>query len=181
MLAQVPDLAHHFFSRCLKAEVVPYVVTKKTVFKWQEGFWVRMKEVFDENYRQDYLDAGLLDGCGEGLLLAVSRVGSRAGSSYWCRWSRCAGGELQHLISDAATMQVRARCLSPFRQRGSTGCLRPFCACADYPLDRRWVWHGGAQLRRRYAHRCERASHSISAVCQCPALSSLSAVWLARR
>ena len=29
------DLAHHFFSRCLEADVVPYVVTKKTVFKWQ--------------------------------------------------------------------------------------------------------------------------------------------------
>ena len=31
------DLAHHFFSRCLEAKVVPYVVTKKTVFKWQVG------------------------------------------------------------------------------------------------------------------------------------------------
>ena len=38
-----------------------------------------MKDVFDESYRQQYLDAGLLDGC---------------------------GGELQHLISDAATMQI---------------------------------------------------------------------------
>ena len=76
-LDNVTDLAHHFFSRCLKAEVVPYVVTKKTVFKWQEGFWVRMKEVFDEHYRQDYLDAGLLDGCGEGPLLAVARVSTR--------------------------------------------------------------------------------------------------------
>lgn len=78
-LDNVGDLAHHFFSRCLKAEVVPYVVTKKTVFKWQEGFWVTMKDVFDEHYKQQYLDAGLLDGC---------------------------GGDLQHLISDAATMQI---------------------------------------------------------------------------
>jgi isocitrate dehydrogenase len=78
-LDNVKDLAHHFFSRCLEAEVVPYVVTKKTVFKWQEGFWVTMKDVFDESYKQQYLDAGLLDGC---------------------------GGELQHLISDAATMQI---------------------------------------------------------------------------
>ena len=38
-LDNVEDLAHHFFARCLKANVVPYVVTKKTVFKWQEGFW----------------------------------------------------------------------------------------------------------------------------------------------
>lgn len=26
-------------SRCLEAEVTPYVVTKKTVFKWQDAFW----------------------------------------------------------------------------------------------------------------------------------------------
>ena len=64
----VKDLAHHFFTRCLKAEVVPYVVTKKTVFKWQEGFWVTMKDIFDESYKQQYLDAGLLDGCAAGLL-----------------------------------------------------------------------------------------------------------------
>ena len=38
-LDNVHDLAHHFFSRCLAAKIVPYVVTKKTVFKWQEGFW----------------------------------------------------------------------------------------------------------------------------------------------
>jgi len=36
-LDNVPDLAHHFFQRCLEAKVFPYVVTKKTVFKWQEG------------------------------------------------------------------------------------------------------------------------------------------------
>jgi isocitrate dehydrogenase len=59
--------------------VVPYVVTKKTVFKWQEGFWVIMKKVFDEHYKEKFLKAGLLDKC---------------------------GGELQHLISDAATMQI---------------------------------------------------------------------------
>lgn len=35
-LDNVPDLAHHFFGRCLEADIVPYVVTKKTVFKWQE-------------------------------------------------------------------------------------------------------------------------------------------------
>jgi isocitrate dehydrogenase len=63
-LDNVKELAHHFFKRCLDAEVVPYVVTKKTVFKWQEGFWVEMKTVFDEHYKQSYLDAGLLDGCG---------------------------------------------------------------------------------------------------------------------
>jgi isocitrate dehydrogenase len=78
-LDNVDDLAHIFFKRCLAANIVPYVVTKKTVFKWQEGFWQKMKKVFDANYKQDYLKAGLLDKT---------------------------GGELQHLISDAATMQI---------------------------------------------------------------------------
>ena len=78
-LDNVPDLAHHFFTRCLAAEVTPYVVTKKTVFKWQEGFWKAMKTTFDAHYKERYLAAGLLDKC---------------------------GGELAHLISDAATMQI---------------------------------------------------------------------------
>lgn len=76
-LDNVPDLAHHFFSRCLKAHIVPYVVTKKTVFKWQEGFWTKMKDVFDEHYRAAYMEAGLIP-----------------------------DGNLTHLISDAATMQI---------------------------------------------------------------------------
>jgi isocitrate dehydrogenase len=75
----VEDLAHHFFTRCLKVGVTPYVVTKKTVFKWQEMFWVEMKQVFDEHYATKFKEAGLLDKC---------------------------GGDLQHLISDAATMQI---------------------------------------------------------------------------
>lgn len=78
-LDNVDALAHHFFARCLKAKVTPYVVTKKTVFKWQEGFWRKMKKVFDEHYVAQYKAAGLLDKC---------------------------GGQLQHLISDAATMQI---------------------------------------------------------------------------
>lgn len=78
-LDNVPDLAHHFFTRCLAAQVTPYVVTKKTVFKWQEGFWAAMKNTFDAHYKEQYLAAGLLDKC---------------------------GGELPHLISDAATMQI---------------------------------------------------------------------------
>jgi len=78
-LDNVEDLAHHFFKRCFDANIVPYVVTKKTVFKWQEGFWTIMKNVFDEHYKKMFTEAGLLDGC---------------------------GGELQHLISDAATMQI---------------------------------------------------------------------------
>ena len=54
-------------------------MTKKTVFKWQEPFWAIHKKVFDENYKAKFLEKGLLDNT---------------------------GGELQHLISDAATMQI---------------------------------------------------------------------------
>lgn len=75
----INDLAHYFFKRCLEAEVTPYIVTKKTVFKWQEGFWATMKKVFDEEYKADFEKAGLLER---------------------------SGGDLQHLISDAATMQL---------------------------------------------------------------------------
>merc|ERR1740130_2393194 len=79
-LDNVTDLARHFFKRCLDAEVTPYVVTKKTVFKWQEPFWVTMKDVFEtEGFKEKFVAAGLLDNC---------------------------GGELNHLISDAATMQI---------------------------------------------------------------------------
>eukprot|EP00746_Dinoflagellata_sp_MGD_P011871 gnl/MRDRNA2_/MRDRNA2_125078_c0_seq1.p1 gnl/MRDRNA2_/MRDRNA2_125078_c0~~gnl/MRDRNA2_/MRDRNA2_125078_c0_seq1.p1 ORF type:complete len:547 (-),score=112.16 gnl/MRDRNA2_/MRDRNA2_125078_c0_seq1:7-1647(-) len=78
-LDNVADLAHHFFTRCLEAEVTPYVVTKKTVFKWQEGFWLIMKDVFEKHYAEKYAKTNLLAQC---------------------------GGELQHLISDAATMQI---------------------------------------------------------------------------
>ncbi len=76
-LDNVEDLAHHFFKRCLDAKIVPYVVTKKTVFKWQEPFWAKMKKVFDEHYRESYMKAGIIP-----------------------------DGKLVHLISDAATMQV---------------------------------------------------------------------------
>jgi len=75
----VTPMAHHFFGRCLEAKVTPYVVTKKTVFKWQEEFWKRMKEVFDAHYKQKFLDARLLDNC---------------------------RGELQHFLSDVAAMQL---------------------------------------------------------------------------
>jgi isocitrate dehydrogenase len=78
-LDNVENLAHHFFSRCLEHDITPYVVTKKTVFKWQEGFWEIMNNVFQEHYKSKYQAAGILDRC---------------------------GGDLQHLISDAATMQI---------------------------------------------------------------------------
>lgn len=76
-LDNVTDLAHHFFKRCLEKNVVPYVVTKKTVFKWQEPFWKKMKDVFDQFYKKKYVASGILP-----------------------------DGKLMHLISDAATMQI---------------------------------------------------------------------------
>lgn len=75
----VAPLAHLFFQRCLKAEITPYIVTKKTVFKWQEGFWEIMKEIFDNEYKEQFLAKGLMER---------------------------SGNELTHLISDAATMQL---------------------------------------------------------------------------
>lgn len=78
-LDNVATLAEHFFERCLEARVTPFVVTKKTVFKWQEPFWQIHKEIFDAKYRDKFVEAGLLERT---------------------------GGDLQHLISDAATMQI---------------------------------------------------------------------------
>jgi len=75
----VTPMAHHFFSRCLEAKVTPYVVTKKTVFKWQEEMWLKMRTVFNEHYKQKFLDAGLLQKC---------------------------GGELNHYLSDVAAMKL---------------------------------------------------------------------------
>jgi len=75
----VPAMARHFFGRCLEANVTPYVVTKKTVFKWQEEFWRRMKDVFDKEFKLKFTEKGLLKNC---------------------------RGELQHFLSDVATMQL---------------------------------------------------------------------------
>ena len=75
----VAPLAHFFFQRCYDMKVTPYIVTKKTVFKWQEGFWQVMKEIFDHEYKTKFIEAGLLTKC---------------------------NNELTHLISDAATMQL---------------------------------------------------------------------------
>ncbi len=80
-LDNVDGLAHHFFRRALAAKKTPYIVTKKTVFKWQESFWQICKEVFNAHYKDDFAKAGLL---------------------------KDTHGELAHLISDAATMKMVA-------------------------------------------------------------------------
>jgi isocitrate dehydrogenase len=78
-LDNVEQLAHHFFQRSLAAGVTPYVVTKKTVFKWQEPFWEIMKNVFDRDYKKQFLAKDLL---------------------------KQTGGELRHLLSDDAAMKM---------------------------------------------------------------------------
>jgi isocitrate dehydrogenase len=74
----VTAMGHHFFGRCLEAKVVPCVVSKKTVFKWQELFWLKMKQVFDASFKTRFLEEGVTKGT----------------------------GELQHYLSDVATMQL---------------------------------------------------------------------------
>jgi len=75
----ITELAHHFFSRCLEANVIPYVVTKKNLFKWQEPFWNTCLSVFNSHYKKNFLKVGLL---------------------------KKTGGELKHLYSDDAIMKV---------------------------------------------------------------------------
>jgi isocitrate dehydrogenase len=75
----VEALAHHFFQRALAANATPYVVTKKTVFKWQEPFWATMKNVFDQHYKKQFAEKGLL---------------------------KNTGGALRHLLSDDAVMKM---------------------------------------------------------------------------
>jgi len=72
-------MARHFFSRCLEAKVTPFVVTKKTVFKWQEPFWKISSEIFNKEYKAAYNELGLL---------------------------KDSRGELPHLLSDVATMRI---------------------------------------------------------------------------
>ena len=78
-----------------------------------------MKDVFDTHYRDAFMQAGLLK-----------------------------DGELQHLISDAATMQVQeplpALCddyIHPFIIIRLT-----LPIATDHPLEEGWLWDGSSQL-----------------------------------
>lgn len=75
----IEDFGQHFFSRCLAAEVTPYVVSKRTVFKWQEEYWQKMKEIFNANFKDKFNAKKLLEN---------------------------SGGELRHIISDDAAMKL---------------------------------------------------------------------------
>ncbi|MCP6768784.1 hypothetical protein NL529_28475, partial [Klebsiella pneumoniae] len=52
----IRPMAHHFLGRCLEAGVVPCVVSKHTVFKWQHAFFRIMKEVYDQHYKSKFLE-----------------------------------------------------------------------------------------------------------------------------
>jgi hypothetical protein len=80
-----------------------------------------MKDVFDTHYREAFMQAGLVK-----------------------------DGELQHLISDAATMQVQqslpALCdehtyLSSYDQHTHP---LSYAISTDHPLEEGWFWDGGS-------------------------------------
>ena len=75
----ITDFGHHFFSRCLAAEVTPFVVSKRTVFKWQEEYWQKMKRIFDADYKAKFNAKGLME---------------------------ASSGEIRHLLSDDAAMKL---------------------------------------------------------------------------
>lgn len=77
-LDNVHQLAHHFFSGALERDLKPTVVTKKTVFKWQEDFWRIMEEVFNRDYKEKFVAAGIMK----------------------------SGERLNHSLSDNASMQM---------------------------------------------------------------------------
>ena len=72
----IGDLADHFFTRCLKEQVTPYVVTKKTVFKWQE--WVSTPLSFSSFFsldRASMLPTAAVGHAGGGWLVGWARKG----------------------------------------------------------------------------------------------------------
>jgi len=75
----IQHMARHFFGRCLEKGVPPCVISKHTVFKWQEPFFQRMKEVYDAEFRDRFIE----------LNVKMDK-----------------SGELQHFLSDVATMQL---------------------------------------------------------------------------
>ena len=115
----VAELAHLFFKRCFEANITPYIVTKKTVFKWQEGFWETMKAIFDKEYKEDFLKVRTFVQLCHGLIFNTnnSLCSFFLGWSSRKKWRRPAASYL--------------RC----------------CYNAAYSMDRRWLWNGSPQLR----------------------------------
>ena len=60
-LDNLKEMGAHFFGRSLEAKVKPYISTKKTVFKWQEDFWKTLKDIFDKDFRDKFVAAGIFE------------------------------------------------------------------------------------------------------------------------
>ena len=73
----LPLLAANFFQRCIDNGCKPFVVTKKTVFKWQEPFYDIIAKVFEKDWRGKIEAAKLVE----------------------------KGAKLPHLLSDDAAMR----------------------------------------------------------------------------
>ena len=56
----IEALGRRFFRRCLALRLRPCVVTKRTVFKWQETFWQRLRALFEREFRPAFVQARLL-------------------------------------------------------------------------------------------------------------------------
>lgn len=69
------QMARIFFARCLAARVIPCVVSKKTVFKWQEPFFETFQKIYKAEFQDKFVQVGIK-------------------------------GNLQHYLSDVATMQL---------------------------------------------------------------------------
>lgn len=83
-LSGVQHQAHHFFSRCLAAKIVPYITTKRTVFKWQEEFWQIAKMIYDQDYKAQFANAN------------VHSYDANGHPTF----------ELSHILTDDATMKL---------------------------------------------------------------------------
>lgn len=60
-LDNIELLFHNFFSRCLTLKIKPYIVTKKTAFKWHEEFWKTALTVFEKFYKQKFIELKICD------------------------------------------------------------------------------------------------------------------------
>ena len=169
-LDNVVDLAHHFFTRCLEGGITPYVVTKKTVFKWQE-----VRVVFRR--RPCRVHTGQI---------GANRPApnDQAPRHRAIDVATCAGNKTGLL--DTHERRFRRGVQGQVPQGGSAGAVRWRAAAshlgrshhADSALDRWRFRHGSAQLRRRYAHRSDRTG--ALGRCSCAGVCGISFVALLR-
>lgn len=119
----VEKLARIFFQRCLDAGITPYVVTKKTVFKWQEGFWETMKKVFDADFKEKFEKVHI-------YMINTVFIFTETET---------------HALSLCYTLALLGWTFGTFRWRFAASHFR-CCHNAVDSLDRWWLWYGSAQL-----------------------------------